>query len=297
MKIHKRVIVAFGIGGAALLALTGCTSRTPIDQAELVYHGGLHAKNFKHCIAAGGSGSVGANDTTVRYPVNSRDFQFQDDTAGAERGHINVLAKGGQQMTVQGAVYFTLNDKCDILQKFHEQIGTNYGPSGDGLPTKWNDLLAKYIGVPVENALDRVSLDYTMDDLIGNAAKKNAWQDAASKQIAESIKAVTGGEPYFCKPNYKPGGKDDCGQFSIQLNQAQPPQQVTEANADAAAAAKRNESQTKTSETQAGLIKIFGIQGYLELQRQQLMRDALNKGNIPFLPIPAGGSINYTAPQ
>lgn len=289
-----RIALAIAAAGALLMGTAACSVSTPVDQAALIYHGGLHAKDFKKYIPAGTrTGGKGANDDEYRYPVNSRDYQFLDNTPGAERGAIEVLAKGGIKMTVQGAVYFTLNDKEDILRKFHEQIGTAFGPTDHGLD-KWNDMLAKYIGVPVENALDRVTLDYTVDDLTGDAAKKNEWQKKAAEQIVKSIEQVTGGEPYFCKPNYKPNSSDDCGQFSISLNQAQPPSSISDAKADSAAQATRNSTQQSQAQSQADLIKLYGVQGFLQLQQLQLLRDAMNKGNIPFLPVPAGGSINYT---
>lgn len=294
-KRMNKTITKLGLGLAlGIFILTGCAVSTPIDQAAVIYKDGYGDKKFDKCIPAGKRVDVGANIKEFRYPVNSRDFQFAgDDVAGKERAPIEVLAKGGIKMTVSGAVYFTLNDNCDVLRQFHEQVGTNYGPGTEGL-SRWNDMLAKYIGVPVENALDRVTLDYSVEELTGDAAKKNAWQAAAAKQIVESIKQVTGSQPYFCKPGYKPGGGDDCGQFSISLNQAQPPQQISDAKADKAAQDLRNQNQQTQAEAQAALIKTFGVEGYLRLQEQQLMRDALNKGNIPFLPIPAGGTINYT---
>lgn len=301
-RAARRVGVALGAVGLTI-ALTSCTARLPIGQAAVIYHGGLHSKDFKHCIGAGKNGGVSTNDAEYRYPVNSRDFQF-DTVQGAETTPITVIAKDGIAMTVKGAVYFTLNDKCEILQKFHEQVGTTMGAEDgrtDGLgalsDANWNKMLAKYIGVPTENALDRVTLNYNSTELVGDPVKKNAWQESAAKQIVESIKQVTGGEPYFCKPNYQPNKNDDCGSFSIQLNQAQPPDQIVAANADKVAAATRAASQQNQAVAQAQLIKTFGVEGFLELQRQQFWRDALNKGGIQFIPVPAGGSINYTPTQ
>lgn len=295
-----RIVLAFLAAAGILAAASGCTARLPIGMSEVVYHGGLHSKDFKKCIPAGQNGGVSANDSEYRYPVNSRDFQFIN-ADGAERAPISVISKDGIQMTVAGAVYFTLNDNCDVLRKFHEQVGTTMGAQegktdGNGALSdeNWKKMLVKYIGVPTENALDRVTLNYTSTELIGDPTKKNEWQAAAAKQIEESIKQVTGGEPYFCKPNYQPNKGDDCGDFSIQLNQAQPPDQIVAANADKVAAATRAASQQAQAQTQADLIKLYGVQGYLQLQQLQLLRDAMNKGNIPFLPLPNGGIVNYT---
>lgn len=298
-----RVALAACVAVGLAVGLSSCTARLPIGQAAVIYHGGMHSKDFKHCIGAGKNGSVGTNDAEYRYPVNSRDFQF-DTVEGKERDPITVISKDGIAMTVKGAVFFTLNDKCEILQKFHEQVGTTMGAESgrtEGLgalsDANWNKMLGKYIGVPVENALDRVTLNYNSTELVGDPAKKNQWQSDAAKQIVESIKQVTGGEPYFCKPNYQPNKNDDCGSFSIQLNQATPPDQIIAANADKVAAATRAQSQQSQAETQKQLIATFGVQGYLQLQQQQLYRDMLNKGGITFYPIPVGGSINLTPPQ
>lgn len=297
--------LAVGLGAVMLLAMTGCAVSTPIDQAAVIYADGHGDKKFTKCIPAGKREDAGVNYKSFRYPVNSRDFQFADDQVqGRERGPVEVLAKGGIKMTVQGAVYFTLNDKCDILRQFHEQVGTTFNAKDDSnedgtgalTADMWNKMLAKYIGVPVENALDRVTLDYTEQELTGDAKKKNEWQAAAQKQIVDSITQVTGGTEYFCKPGYKGDGKDDCGQFSISLNQAQPPSNISEARSDAAANAERTKNQQTQANTQAELIKTFGIQGYLELQQQQLWRDMMNKGGIQFVPIPAGGALNVPAP-
>lgn len=294
--------VGAALAGIAILAVaTGCTDRLPSGSTEIVYHGGWHAKDFKKCIPAGTNGDVGSNDATYRYPVNSRDYQFASNTNGAERDSISVLSSDGLTMTVNGAVYFTLNDDCGTLQKFHELVGTAMGASdgrtdGVGALTdeKWNQMLTKYIGVPVENALDRVTLSYSSTQLVSDKVAKAEWQKAAAAQIVESIKQVTGGEPYFCKPNYKPNSGDSCGEFSIQLNQAQPPSQIIDANADKVAAATRAASQQAQAQSQKDLIALYGVQGYLQLQQLQLLRDAMNKGNIPFLPIPNGGTINYS---
>lgn len=296
-----RITLGITTAVVILAAATGCTERLPSGSTEIVYHGGHHAKDFKKCIPAGSNGSVSTNDATYRYPVNSRDYQFATNTDGAERGSIDVLSSDGLTMTVNGAVYFTLNDDCAVLQKFHEQVGTAAGAENgrtDGLgalnDANWNKMLTKYIGVPVENALDRVTLGYTSQQLVGDKEAKAAWQKAAAAQIKESIAQVTGGEPYFCKPNYRPNKNDDCGEFSIQLNQAIPPKSLTEANADAAAQAKRNSTAQSQATAQKDLIALYGVQGYLQLQQLQLLQNALNKGNVPFLPVPAGGSINYT---
>lgn len=304
---NKGKIKGLAMAGAAvvLLALTGCAVSTPIDQAAVIYKDGMGDKKFEKCVPAGKRVDVGANIKEFRYPVNSRDFQFAtDDVQGKERGPIEVLAQGGIKMSVSGAVYFTLNDKCDILRQFHEQVGTTMGATndetGEGTSAlsadEWNKMLAKYIGVPVENALDRVSLDFTVEELTSDPKKKNEWQAAAQRQIVDSITQVTGGASYFCKPGYKGDGKDECGQFSISLNQAQPPAAISEAKADAAAAATRINNQKSQAQSQAELIKQFGVEGYLELQRQQFWRDALNKGGVTFIPVPQGSTLNIPAP-
>jgi regulator of protease activity HflC (stomatin/prohibitin superfamily) len=300
MNKNKRggKLIAVGLLAVGALMLTGCSISTPIDQASVVYKDSKHHDFVKVVPAGKREGGIPAQMKEYRYPVNSRDFQFAANTEGAERAPIEVIAKGGVKMTVSGAVYFTLNDNPEILRQFHEQVGTTFHATdgeGDALsPKDWNAMLAKYIGTPVENALDRVSLEYTSEELTSDVTKKNEWQAAAQKQINTSINEVTGGTPYFCKPNYKPGKDDDCGVFSIQLNQAQPPQSISDAKADAAAQTIRNNSAADAQQAQKNAIAIFGVQGYLQQQQLQLMREALAKGNVPFLPVPAGGSINYT---
>lgn len=297
---HRKAVVLTGLS-LGLVVMAGCAVSTPIDQAAVIYADGRGDKKFTKVIPAGKREDAGINYKSFRYPVNSRDFQFAgDDVAGRERGPITVLDKNGIALTVKGAVYFTLNDKPEILRQFHEQVGTTFGAKSDSNEdgtgaldaAAWNGMLAKYIGVPVENALDRVTLNYTYQELISDATKKNEWQKAAADQIVQSINQVTGGTEYFCKPGYKGDGKDNCGQFSIQLNQAQPPSNISEAKADAAAAATRITSQQSQASSQANLIKQFGVDGYLQLQQQQLWRDMMNSGKITFYPVPAGGSLN-----
>lgn len=289
-RSHRKgaTIVTMSLG---LAALSGCSVSMPIDQASVIYHDGTGDKSFDKCIPAGKRLSVPVNNQEFDYPVNGRDFQFAANTPGAERTPIQVLSKDGIKLDVSGAVYFTLNDKCDVLRIFHEQVGTNYKPGVDGL-ADWNAMLAKYIGVPVENALDRVSLNYKATELTGDPTKKNQWQAAAQKQITDSINQVTGGQPFFCKPGFKGDSNgDQCGEFSISLGAATLPSEITDANAAATAQAIRNSTATNAAEAQKTLIAIYGVQGYIQLQQIELLRQALAKGNVPFLPVPSGGSL------
>lgn len=285
-----------GILALGLVALSGCSyADNTSGETSVVYRGGATGatdRSYKTCVPAAKSNKIGVNDTRYIYPANTRDFSFGTGEGSQERGAIEVVTKDNVTMQVNGIFNFALNITCDDkggpLKTFHEQIGTHYGANSDDIPKDWNAMMAKYVGQPLERALDDATKSYNWLELY-SGAKKPEWEKKVADLMTNYSKAQTGQE-YWCEPNFR--GSGNCGEPTLTVQQPVPPKNISDAMAAAQAAienkkAALNNNATITTEAEgiAILVKILGPQGYVLYQ-------AMKDGRITLMPIPQGGNIN-----
>lgn len=295
-KATSKLGLLIGVGLMVVLSACSYANTSPAQNA-LVYAGGWNDQKFKKCTDSSKREGIGETDKVYYYPSNQRDFQFAPESEpNREREPISTVSKDSATLYVSGIANFSLNTNCDILRSFHEKIGTNYGPQDGGELSKWNDMLRKYVGVPLENAIDNASKDYDWKKLAYDPTTRAEWQKKVATQFTASVNQLTGNKEYFCNPGFS--GDGDCGDITVTLNQPTPDQKVLDATNDAIAQKERTQAQNDRINSemaaQKNLIALLGVQGYLEYQNQQMLRDALAKGNVPFVPVPQGGTINYT---
>jgi len=299
--IPRYQAVLVGLAMVMLLAVTGCSySNNESGETSVVYNGGVTGstnKAFDKCVPAAQGESIGTNDSEYKYPANTRDFEFGRE--GAERPTaIEVVTKDNVTMTVTGIFNFALNTNCEgegdnkggMIRKFHEQIGTHYGASSEGLK-QWDSMLVKYVGQPLERALDDASKQYTWVELY-SGSKKPEWEKKVADLMTNYSKAQTGRD-YFCEPNYR--GVGNCGEPTLTVQQPSPPQTIKDALTASQAAleqVKAAENENKAAAAKArgikSLVDVLGPQGYVLYQ-------AMQDGRITLMPIPQGSGINVPA--
>ncbi len=151
-------------------------------------------------------------DPLYLYPSDQQNYIISlSPRVGAVRGKDSIVAPTSDRvlLTYQVAIYFKLN--TDLLRQFHEQLGLQYKAyTAKG----WNNLLQDTFRQQVENAVQEETRRYSVSDLYGNAKLLVQLQDAAQTRLSQRLIAALG-EPYFCAPTFKPGGKCDPPTFVV----------------------------------------------------------------------------------
>ncbi|GAB2838329.1 hypothetical protein GCM10022221_42180 [Actinocorallia aurea] len=274
-------VVALVVGA---LVLSGCSASIAPDQKGLEYNAGpFSSTEFDNC----GNGRIwhGPADKVYAYPVGQRTYKFG---GNGESDALKVVSRDDLELTVEGVATFSLNDACDTLRKFHEEIGLKYEAYEE---EGWSEMLRTYIGAPLDRALDEVSKKYAWQDLYSDPETKRKWETEVGTAVAAQVNA-TAGDNFFCAPTYT--GSGDCGAFLLTLQQPVPPDNVRNALAAAQQAIEDNNTQENRNkqiktEIQAlkELVKVLGPNGAVLYQ-------AIKDGRISVVPVPQGGSLNIT---
>lgn len=287
----KKNLVRGLAAGIAVLGLAGCSSMvTEADEVGTRYEGGVlfaQAPDFIECQARSQQNYGGPGDSTYIYPAGQRTFKFSKDP-GSDAPPITVSAPspgGGQPITmdVSGTVTFTPNfDNCDVLRKFHEEIGRKYQA---WTPDGWNKLIGVYVKDPVDQAADIEALRSSWVGLTSNADEKGKWEQNVAKAVQGTpetpglIEKLAGGK-YFTinsvflqRPELPPGVK-----AAIDDTESERQRAVT-ADQFAAAAARFP----------------GGPAAYQEFQRQLAINKAIETGQVKIIPVPDGVTVNIPA--
>lgn len=241
--------------GVGLVA--GCsTISTEPDQRGLHYEAGPWSDTtFENCVNPGTRNVDGPGDDHYRYPAGQRTYDFSGGN-GAESGPIEIVSKDNLAMKVRGVMTFELNGNCQMLKKFHEQIGLKYHANVDDNENGWDKMLAVYLKQPLARAMNQVSKQFNWADLYSNPKTKRQWEEAVIKALPTYVRNQAG-DDYFVK-------------IGLTLQQPNPPAKVVSALTDAQEAvqqAKAAEQQNKKIDIQAkgikDLVKVLGPQGYV----------------------------------
>lgn len=290
------------LAGAALV-LTGCS--VPSTAPDEVYvhkaSGITEGKEDKGCVPAATreiNWGTGWGDDYYAYPSSQRFYDFlKSEKDGSDADRFSVVSSDGQQLTVPGSTFFTLNTDCKTLQSFHDLLGNRekaYMEDGE-LQPGWSRVLNLLFKQPIDNALDTVAKKYTWRQLRFDLAVKDEMAKAVDEALKREVnRKITGDYEYFLN-------------FSTQIQQPIAPQELVaieqkreadvsqaaaneaKAEADAAAAKAAAEAQVaqkdaelivakKEAEIRAAEIKSYGgAEAYVKWQ-------AVQKGINPWQP-------------
>lgn len=279
------------LGSVALLitALSGCTRiTTEPDQVALHYDAGpISATKFHDCVHASTQNYNGPGDKYFVYPSGQRTYDFTGDE-GAESKPLTVTSKDNVQLTVSGSVTFNLNTACDVLRRFHEQIGLKYQAyDPDGADTEsdgWKQLLNVYVGQQVQRALNAGAQQYGWIQLYNDPTVRTTFQQQVAGAVPGLIKQQAG-DDYF----------ED---FALTIGKPTPPDSLVASLAAAQQAvtdlqAVKNRNLTVAAQAQQinQLVKELGPYGYILYRSLDLCAQDSTKCPT-VLPVPQGTSLN-----
>jgi SPFH domain / Band 7 family len=285
----KRIIMALV---ALALLTTGCaTTSAPADLKGVHYSGGsFSSKKFSNCIDPS-TRDFSPGDKYYYYPTRQISFEASDDSS-AERGRFLVVSSDSAQLLVPVRLTFQLDTNCDVLRKFHEEIGSRYNAAiqddvtDDGettsadYPKGWVALLNDVIGKPLDNSLIRIAQKYPWRQVWSDDAVRQEMQIEIGSTIEDAVASQAGGD-YFSdftvlvqQPTPEdPALVDAIAQEQAGIAQAKADKAKAEADADTARAkAKADEIAAEAQEklaaanakTQEATIRGFGgIDNYL----------------------------------
>lgn len=289
----KRLLVAFLAAFMLLPVFAACsTVSTEPDEVALHYSGGeFSSKKFQNCVPASKRERTGPGETYYVYPKGQRTFSFTG-KAGAESKPIAVTT-GSQEVNVGGFVTFTLNTDCKVLRNFHEKVGKKYEAYKDGKGGKgWNEFLNDYIYVPLNATLNNAAGAIKTPE--GQSAEQNWYLLYTSDSTRKEFEK-------YVKENLPAEIETTLGAQFITVNAVAISKPTIDDGLKASLAQKEqnrleNEAQKEQNEkvrTQYDTIKDCLATG-LDKQSCTLIYLSQNGANIPFLPVPQGGAVNYS---
>ncbi len=290
MKRIIQMIVAATLMVGLMLMGTGCsTVSTEPDEAALHYSGGsFSSKNFKDCISPSDRQYDGPGDTHYIYPAGQRTFSF----TGAEGSEASPIAvtTGSQEVLVGGFVTFTLNTDCETLRDFHEKVGMKYKAYKDG--GGWDDFLNDYIAVPLNATLNEAAgaikapegqtADQNWYLLYTKADTQRAFEEYVKANLPTEIEQTLGED--FITVNAVSISKPTVSEALKAKLSA-----VEEARLDNVAQKERNAQVRTQFDTISDCLKTG-----LDAENCTLIFLSQSGAEIPFLPIPQGGAVNYS---
>lgn len=289
----KRIAIILAGLFLALPIFSACsTVSTEPDEVALHYSGGeFSSKKFQACVDASSRDRSGPGESYYVYPKGQRTFSFTG-KQGAESNPIAVTT-GSQEVLVGGFVTFTLNTDCKALREFHEKVGKKYEAYKDGKDGKgWREFLNDYIYVPLNATLNNAAGAIKVP--AGASAEQNWYllytSDATRKDFEK-----------YVKENLPDEIKSTLGENFITVNAVSISKPDISDGLKASLSKKEqarleNDAQKQQNEkvrTQFDTIRDCLATG-LDKQSCTLIYLSQNGGNIPFVPVPQGGSVNYS---
>jgi hypothetical protein len=261
-----------------LLLLTGCYHSTDTQEVAVHQHGSVMFPTDQDlagdCMRPGQTKALGVGDKGLDYPAGQRSYKF-----GTGRGQdmpgVHVITKDGAQMTMTGVVTFYLNTDCDVLRRFHTQIGSK---DWDGQPAYvndgyqgWDAMLDVYIGQQLRNVVNDAAGGQDSSALYKDPTIRRELQGPIGAELPKAVRDFAHG-PYF---------RD----FTVELNQPQAPAALVKAYNDRVAAVQENRAQAArntTALTQLDQLKACKRAGMAESTCAFIY--AVNTGRVTAIP-------------
>ena len=204
--MSKRILLGVLVALSVVLFGSGCS--VPSTAPDEVYvhkaSGITEGKEAKGCVPAATreiNWGTGWGDDYFAYPKSQRYYDFlKSEADGSDSDRFVVVSSDGQQLTVPGSVFFTLNTDCDTLQSFHDLLGNReQAYMIDGQTTAgWSKVLNLLFKQPIDNALDTVAKKYTWKQLRFDLAVKDEMAKAVNEALKREVNAkIKGDFDYF----------------------------------------------------------------------------------------------------
>jgi hypothetical protein len=311
----KKKLIAVGAAAAAVVTVAGCsTVSTQFDETAVHYKGGnMSSRTFANCIPVSKHETNGPGDHYYIYPTNQRSFDFTGD-ADSESAPITITAKGQKnqdgtqsgsaQVLLPGVATFTLNTDCDVLRKFHENLGNKYkawwggtdfedeDKNRNNVPDGWENMLRFVWGNALKNVAQDIGSEYTWQDLYNDSTSRLKLQGQIQQALVGQIKRLdgSGDVDYFLSPSVtlnQPNLVDpDLKKTIVGQQAAVAKAQSAKAEADAQKAAARAQVDVKNAEADAirERVRLLGPDGYVK-------EEAIKAGMNPYPnPVVAGSA-------
>ena len=266
-----------------LVVVAGCSSvNTQADEQALHYKGGaLSSASFENCVPASTRNYDGPGDSHYVYPLGQRTYAFG--ASDADTGPISVVSNDNVSMQVSGVTTFNLTNDCDMLRKFHEQIGNKFNADmvGGSTPEGWNRMLGQYMKQPLEKALDAASKNYGYRELYTNPDVKEEWETSVSDLTKRYMLEQTG-ENYFQNIN-------------LTIQAPEPPENIKTALEAEQEAVAQNEAQEQRNATARTQYHSFTDCKKVLSESNCVLLNLAREGHVPIVPVPQGAGVNLNA--
>lgn len=283
----KKILVAIMF---LMVVLSGCASYDVDNDQTGVEVDGYHMvktdKKLVDCHDAGQSGWGGSGNDMFYYPAGQRTYSFTGESSEAEAKPFPVVTLDSQTLHQPGFLKFTLTSDCDALFDFHKKVGLKYKAyTSEGLKRLEGDYLAVAIG----NALNDAVGKYNWKEYYQSSTIRTTTETEMIADIQDSVNQSLGSDDWI-KINSitlaKPIISDDlaAGLESVQTAQlaAQAQQQQNAVN---------RKKYSSLADCVNGFTDDEGIV-YAGLDPETCRVIFLAEhGDIPFYPIPVGGSV------
>lgn len=268
---------------ALVLGASGCAVvKTGQDTQALWYEDGdFSAQKFKGCEPPASRDRKGVGDQFYYYPSGQRTFSFTG-RQGSESGPITIKTKDSQQMTVNGFITFELTTDCEALRKFHESIGLKYGAyfeEGQSDSAGWLNFLNDYLAVPLNSVMDKAGLEQNWQTLYSSSNAVADFEQYVQSNLGKEVSTAVG-DPNLITIK------------GVSVETPQPSEALLKSLEDIEAAKAQKKVQDQKNEVSKSKYvafeeckKVMDVQSCIILQLAE-------QGNIPFYPIPEGGSLN-----
>ncbi len=186
---------------------------------------------------------------------------------------------------------FRLN--TDLIRQFHESLGLKFHAwSDDG----WRELLDQTLRQVQENALQRMTRNYSAKDLRSNPGTLEAVQTAVSKDLNERIIGVLGGN-YFCNTDWRAG--TPCNDMQFIIKKVSVPDAIAtsyETNAQSLIDVQTAANKVKQADQQRQEIEKLNA-ALAQAGNQYVMLKAVESGKVTFWVLPSDNNLTITAPK
>lgn len=280
----KRRSVGFVLLALCVAALsTGCSSiSTAPDQVGLHYKGGAYSSTtFANCVPPGRRNWDGPGDPHYVYPAGQRTYRFGQDAA-ADHPAIRAVTEDNVQMEFTGTVTFYVDQDCEMLRRFHEQIGLK---DWDGAPAYvdegydgWNAMLDVYVGQPLQRAIGQTAADFGYRDLYNNNESRMAAEAEIQKALPEYVEQLA--QDKFFRG------------ISIALQKPDAPSGIRAALEAEQEAVAQNKAQVQKNATARTQYETFTDCKQVLSETNCVLLYGINSGKVTILPVPDGTDLS-----
>lgn len=260
---------------------TGCSvAKTDPNTQGLHYKAGpFSATKFANCYGTSTRNYDGPADKHYNYPAGQRTFSFTGN-AGSESKPIKVTDKDGQEVDIPGYITFTLTNDCKLLREFHERIGLKYHAYDND--SGWQKFLGDYLDTPLQQAMNKAAQDAPgWKQLYTETAVQQQFEQDVKDALPALVTSALGGD--YITIN------------AVQITKPEVSPELQDAIQQANVAEQENRAQKQKNAkilTQFDTIKSCLSTG-LDRQDCTLIFLEQSGADIPFLPVPQGGAINF----